>query len=96
MNMHMHYFICPRRDPAPVPGKNVALRREAVDLLDREKRPGESYSDVVLRLAKGRSPLLDLVESLRRLPPVKDHDLDRRIRALRRKERSRPPRRADL
>ena len=54
MNMHMHYFICPRRDPAPVPGKNVALRREAVDLLDREKRPGESYSDVVLRLVPQR------------------------------------------
>lgn len=79
-----------------MPGKNVALRREAVELLDREKRPGESYSDVVLRLAKGQSPMLDLVESLRRFPPVKDDELDRRIHAWRRRERSRPPRRADL
>ncbi len=79
-----------------MPGKNVALRREAVDLLDREKRPGESYSDVVLRLAKGRSPILDLVESLRRFPPVKDDDLDRRVHAMRRRERAKPPRRVEL
>ncbi len=31
--------------------KNVALSNDAVDILERLKRPGESYSDIVKRVA---------------------------------------------
>jgi len=96
MNMHMHYFICPRRDPAPVPGKNVALRREAVDLLDREKRHGESYSDVVMRLGRQPLSLAELADALEALGPVEDDELDRRLAHARRQSRREPPRRANL
>jgi hypothetical protein len=69
-----------------VPGKNVALRREAVELLDREKRPGESYSDVVLRLGGGgsRPSLAALADFLESLPAVPDDDLDSRLALIRR------------
>ncbi len=79
-----------------MPGKNVALRREAVNLLDGEKRPGESYSDVVLRLAGRPRSLLELADFLESLPPIEDDTLDRRIHQMRLRERRLRPRRVEL
>ena len=79
-----------------MPGKNVALRREVVDLLDREKAHGESYSDVVLRLAARPRTLESLVAALEQLPPVRDDELTRRLAAIRRSGRKDYPGRRGL
>ncbi len=79
-----------------MPGKNVALRREVVELLDREKRPEESYSDVVLRLADRNGSLAALADTLDGLGPVKDDALDRRLSAIRRDNRRRSIRKVKL
>lgn len=39
--------------------KTVALDEEAYEMLRREKRPDESFSDVVKRVARKRKPLTD-------------------------------------
>ncbi len=80
----------------PMPGKNVALRREVVDLLDREKRSHESYSDVVLRLADRSGALQALADNLEARTPVADDDLDRRLRAIRKDGRRGSLRRTPL
>ena len=35
--------------------KNVALSKDAYEMLDRLKRPGESFSDVVKRLGESKN-----------------------------------------
>lgn len=77
-------------------GKNVALRKEVIETLDLEKRSDESYSDVILRLARGGRPLLTVLEALERLAPVADDELTRRVREIRRTSRQDRPRRARL
>jgi len=67
-----------------MPPKNVALRTEVIALLDGEKRPGESYSDVILRLIPARRPFHQVLEELRRRPPVESDDLTRRVEDIRR------------
>jgi predicted CopG family antitoxin len=94
--MYMHDFMSRRPLLRLMPGKNVALRKEVVEVLDREKRPGESYSDVVLRLARGGRPLLSVVEALESLSPVEDDQLTQRVREIRRAAREEKPRRATL
>jgi predicted CopG family antitoxin len=96
MKIHMHILMSPAVLLALMPGKNVALRKEVVDLLDREKRSGESYSDIVLRLARGGRPLLSVVEALEALPPVEDDQLTRHVQQVRRAARRDKPRRASL
>ena len=46
MTFHIHICVC-----GTMASRNVALRMEAYRALDRERRPGESFSDAVLRLA---------------------------------------------
>ncbi|HKZ99183.1 MAG TPA: antitoxin VapB family protein [Thermoplasmata archaeon] len=48
--------------------KTVALDPEAYDLLRRRKRKGESFSDVVKRIAKPRRPITDLAGLWSRMP----------------------------
>ena len=72
----------------------MALRAEVIDLLDREKRPNESYSDVIVRLAKPPRSLLSLVEFIEGLPPVEDDELTRRVVQIRKRSRRDRPRRA--
>ena len=67
-----------------MPPKNVALRTEVIALLDREKRQGESYSDVILRLIPRRRSLAEMLEELNRLPVEDSPDLDRRLKEIRR------------
>ncbi|MCI4343942.1 MAG: antitoxin VapB family protein [Thermoplasmata archaeon] len=47
---------------------SVALDREAYDLLRGQKRPGESFSQVVKRLAKNRRPLASFAGAWKDLP----------------------------
>jgi predicted CopG family antitoxin len=47
---------------------SIAVDREAYDLLRSQKRPGESFSQVVKRLAKNRRPLASFVGAWRDLP----------------------------
>jgi predicted CopG family antitoxin len=48
--------------------RTVALDREAYDLLQRKKRKGESFSDVVKRIARTRRPITDLAGLWSRMP----------------------------
>lgn len=41
--------------------RNVAIRKDVYDALDREKRGGESFTQVLLRLLGQRGPLEDLL-----------------------------------
>ncbi|MCI4334747.1 MAG: antitoxin VapB family protein [Thermoplasmata archaeon] len=47
---------------------SIAVDREAYDLLRSQKRPGESFSQVVKRLAKNRRPLGSFVGAWKDLP----------------------------
>ncbi len=48
--------------------KTVGLDREAYEALRRQKQPGESFSDVVKRLARKRRPLSDFAGRLKAVP----------------------------
>ncbi|EQD76298.1 hypothetical protein B1B_01779 [mine drainage metagenome] len=47
---------------------SIALDREAYDLLKRHKRPGETFSQVVKRLAGRRRPLSSFAGAWKDLP----------------------------
>lgn len=49
--------------------KTIALDLEAYDALRRQKREGESFSDVVKRLAGSRRPLTDLAGLWKSMSP---------------------------
>ncbi len=59
--------------------KTITISIEAYEALLRLKRPGESFSDVILRLAKRRS-LLDLAGVWR---DVDDEELERVLKEIR-------------
>jgi len=76
--------------------KTVALDREAYEFLRKRKKPGESFSDVVKRLAAPRRPIADfagiwkdiprdefrkIVEAIRK---ARELDLERMDRLLKR------------
>jgi predicted CopG family antitoxin len=75
-------------------GKNIALSGAVVKLLDDAKRKGESYSDVVLRLARGPRPMGETLEFLKSLEPVEDDSLDKIVHEIRQASRNAKPRRA--
>ncbi|MFP4185698.1 MAG: antitoxin VapB family protein [Thermoplasmata archaeon] len=43
--------------------KNISLKEETYELISKEKLPGESFSDAIERLVKGRGKLMDAVDS---------------------------------
>lgn len=63
--------------------KNVALAEDAYNLLAAQKKPGESFSDVVRRLA-GRPNPLDYVGAWADIPEVEIRKLKADIKKARR------------
>jgi predicted CopG family antitoxin len=61
--------------------KTIALDHEAYDLLRRQKEEGESFSDVVKRIARKRRSFLDFAGAWKDVPK---RDLDRIREFLRR------------
>lgn len=48
---------------ARMASKNISLKEETYELISKEKLPGESFSDAIERLVKGRGKLMDAVDS---------------------------------
>ncbi|WP_322741369.1 antitoxin VapB family protein [Fervidicoccus fontis] len=59
--------------------KTITISIDAYEALSKLKRPGESFSDVILRLTKRRS-LLDLAGVWR---DVNDEELDKAMKEIR-------------
>lgn len=43
-----------------MPSHNIAVRKDVYQALEREKRPGESYTKLFVRLLQQRGPLEEL------------------------------------
>ncbi|MGA7845892.1 MAG: antitoxin VapB family protein [Thermoplasmata archaeon] len=43
-----------------MPSHNIAVRRDVYNALEREKRPGESFTKLFVRLLQQRGPLEEL------------------------------------
>jgi predicted CopG family antitoxin len=69
--------------------KTVALDMEAYDLLHKEKLPGESFSDVVKRLARKRRSFLDFAGAWKNLPKKEIDEVRDIIRRGREQDRAR-------
>ena len=69
--------------------KPVALDTEAYDLLKRRKKPGESFSEVVKRLAAPRRPLTDFIGIWKDMPEDEFRQIDAFIRKGRELDRKR-------
>lgn len=54
-----------------MPTKTVSLSEDAYELLSREKRPGESFSDVVRRLTSKKHPLSYFAGAWKNMPAEK-------------------------
>lgn len=64
---------------------SIALDREAYELLRQQKRPGESFSQTVKRLAGRRRPLASFAGAWKGVPDSKFRELvaeRKRMRAL--------------
>ena len=68
---------------SPMENTSVALDREAYNLLRRQKRPGESFSQVVKRLADNRRPLASFAGAWRDLPEKTFRSIQAERRRLR-------------
>ena len=62
---------------------SIALDREAYDLLRRQKRPGETFSQVVKRLAGASQPLSSFVGAWKGLPARTLKEIERERRRMR-------------
>ena len=62
---------------------SIAVDREAYDLLRSQKRPGESFSQVVKRLAKNRRPLASFVGAWKELPDKTFREIEANRKRLR-------------
>jgi predicted CopG family antitoxin len=63
--------------------KTVGLDREAYDALRREKKPGESFSEVVKRLTRKRRPLFEFAGRWKAVPRSEVKEFESAIRAVR-------------
>ncbi len=62
---------------------SIALDREAYNLLRDQKRPGESFSQVVKRLAGGRRPLSSFAGAWKEMPEKTFREIQSERRRLR-------------
>jgi predicted CopG family antitoxin len=46
-----------------MPSHNIAVRKDVFNALDRERRPGESFTKLFVRLLQQRGPLEELAGS---------------------------------
>lgn len=69
--------------------KTIALDREAYEVLRDEKRKGESFSEVVKRLAGKRRPLTDFVGLWKDVPKEDLRSIEDAIRRGRERDRDR-------
>jgi len=53
--------------------RNIAVRKDVYDALQREKRPNESFTKALLRLLNQRGPLDDLVGAWLPKAPPSEH-----------------------
>ena len=72
--------------------RKVALREEAYEFLRKEKRHGETFSDVVLRLRSGTKPLTSFAGAWRGMPKKDLARIKEAIRAGREGDRDRAER----
>lgn len=63
-----------------MPPKTVVLREEAYEFLRKAKKPGETFSDVVMRLKGATKPLTSFAGAWRDMP---EDDLSRIREAIR-------------
>jgi predicted CopG family antitoxin len=63
-----------------VPHKTITISLEAYEALRRLKRPGESFSDVILRLARGQPELSELAGAWGDVPEERAEEVLRSIR----------------
>jgi predicted CopG family antitoxin len=63
-----------------VPHKTITISLEAYKALRRLKRPGESFSDVILRLARSQPHLSELAGAWSDVPEEKAEEILRGIR----------------
>ena len=69
--------------------KPVALDTEAYELLKSQKKPGESFSEVVKRIAARRRPLTDFIGIWKDIPQREITAMKREIRRGRDLDRQR-------
>lgn len=60
--------------------KTITISLKAYEALLREKKPGESFSDVILRLVKNRDRILDLAGAWRDIDEGEIEEVFRGIR----------------
>jgi predicted CopG family antitoxin len=63
-----------------MPRKTIAISLDAYEALRRLKRPGESFSDVILRLAKSIPNLSELAGAWSDVPEEEAEEILRSIR----------------
>jgi len=69
--------------------KPVALDTEAYDILKRQKKPGESFSEVIKRVMVPRRPLTDFIGIWKDMPEAEFREIDVFIRQGRELDRKR-------
>jgi predicted CopG family antitoxin len=68
---------------------SIALDREAYDLLRQKKRPGESFSQAVKRLAGRTQPLSSFAGAWKDLPGRKLREIEAERRRMREQDEAR-------
>lgn len=72
-----------------MPARKVALREEAYEFLRKERRPGETFSDVIIRLGEARRPLSSFAGAWKSMPRKDLTKIKNAIRAGRERDRDR-------
>lgn len=63
-----------------MPSRNVAVRKDVYDALDRERRPGESFSRLFLRFLHEKGPLEEILGAWGKAEPGRETRLLQRLR----------------